>query len=824
MVFAILFGLVNTVYAQPPIPSSFYGEVHFNDGPSRVGHTIGAWVPGNSSAVASTTVIDLSGNLVYSINIPGDIPETAGVKEGGVEGDEITFIMDSRIIAKGTWHKGTNVSLNIHPPLPLLGSSVGGTVGIPINFSGSASDWGTDAVLFEWDFDSDGVYDDGAGQTPSYTWLNVGSYPVRLKVTDAQGGEGTNSIMAYIDPAPITVTADSGLSKVFGTAEDPTFTYVSSDPSVTFSGVLSRVTGENVGAYAITQGSLSAGSNYSITFVPANFNITPKPITVTVTPGQTKEFGAGEPAFAYTSSDLAASFTGALARDAGENVGAYAINQGDLSAGTNYSITFVPANFNITPKPITVTVTPGQTKVFGAGEPTFTYTSSDLAASFTGALARAAGEDVGAYAINQGDLSAGTNYSISFVPANFNITPKPITVTVTPGQTKVFGAGEPTFTYTSSDLAVSFTGALARAAGEDVGVYAINQGDLSAGTNYSISFVPADFNITPKPITVTVTPGQTKVFGAGEPAFAYTSSDLAVSFTGALVRDAGENVGTYAINQGDLTAGTNYSITFVPANFNITPKAASVILSNLSYIYDGSVKSVTVTTDPIGLSNSVTYNGSTTEPSAAGSYAVIATITDPNYTGSATDTMVISAFHSIALVPGWNLVSFSLHPTNTAVANVLASVAGNFDLVYAWDATGGHVGGGNWMRADNIGGTTDTLLNLDETMGFWIHMTTADTLEVVGSVPGTSNISLATTAGGWNLVGYPSAGSGLLPGSLTAHSTMVYAYHAGDTGDPWKLHDTIGAPYANDLNSLTAGWGYWLYVTLLKLGALDIRR
>ena len=113
--------------------SSFYGEVHFNDGPSRIGHTIGAWVPGNSSAVASTTVIELSGNLVYSINIPGDITETAGVKEGGVEGDEITFIMDSRVIAKGTWHMGTNASLNIHPPLPLLGSSVGGKVGIPID-------------------------------------------------------------------------------------------------------------------------------------------------------------------------------------------------------------------------------------------------------------------------------------------------------------------------------------------------------------------------------------------------------------------------------------------------------------------------------------------------------------------------------------------------------------------------------------------------------------------------------------------------------------------------------------------------------------------
>lgn len=75
--------------------------------------------------------------------------------------------------------------------------------------------------------------------------------------------------------------------------------------------------------------------------------------------------------------------------------------------------------------------------------------------------------------------------------------------------------------------------------------------------------------------------------------------------------------------------------------------AAQVTLSNLSQTYNGSPKSVTVTTVPTGLNVTVTYADSTTPPSTtaptnAGSYAVVATINDPVETGSASGTLVIS--------------------------------------------------------------------------------------------------------------------------------------------------------------------------------------
>ena len=183
-------------------------------------------------------------------------------------------------------------------------------------------------------------------------------------------------------PITVTVTANSGQSKVFGAA-DPTLTYVSSDPGVTFTGALGRAAGENVGSYAINQGNLSAGGNYVITFVPANFAITAKPITVTADSGQSKVFGASDPVLTYVSSDLGASFTGALGRAAGENVGSYAINQGDLSAGANYAITFVPANFAITPASSTTAISSSLNPSAVGSNVTFTVTVGPVAPAAT---------------------------------------------------------------------------------------------------------------------------------------------------------------------------------------------------------------------------------------------------------------------------------------------------------------------------------------------------------------------------------------------------------------------------------------------------------
>jgi hypothetical protein len=84
----------------------------------------------------------------------------------------------------------------------------------------------------------------------------------------------------------------------------------------------------------------------------------------------------------------------------------------------------------------------------------------------------------------------------------------------------------------------------------------------------------ATANITVRAITVTAD-ALSKTFGDVDPTLTYTvtSGSLAAgdAFSGTLIRAAGESSGTYPISQGTLTAGSNYNLTFVGANFTILP-------------------------------------------------------------------------------------------------------------------------------------------------------------------------------------------------------------------------------------------------------------
>ena len=125
-----------------------------------------------------------------------------------------------------------------------------------------------------------------------------------------------------------------------------------------------------------------------------------------------------------------------------------------MSAGANYNLTYVGANLTITAKPITVTAD-AKSKVYGSPDPSLTYqvTIGSLVTgdTFSGALTRAAGENVGPYAIQQGTLTAGNNYNLSYVGANLTITPAPLTIN--PGNaSRVYGDSNPTFTFAYAGL------------------------------------------------------------------------------------------------------------------------------------------------------------------------------------------------------------------------------------------------------------------------------------------------------------------------------------------------------------------------------------
>ena len=239
---------------------------------------------------------------------------------------------------------------------------------------------------------------------------------------------------------------------------------------------------------------------------------------------------------------------------------------------------------------------------------------------------------------------------------------------------------------------------------------------------------------TPKTVTVTGDPGT--------PSVAYAGTDPTHT-----------NAGSYA-----LTITTSNGAVLTGLTMLIDPKPVTVTANSGQGKVVGSPDPVFTYTssDP-----AATFSGllSRDPGSTPGSYPIrIGTLAGTgNYTiGSFVSAdFIIHDSYTIDLVPGWNLVSFHLSQTDTSPAAILnPSLGSNYDLVYGWDGT---VGSNNWLKYSPTGpGYANNLHTLTEKMGFWIHMTAADTLVVIGDAPSSTTIPLSIAGGGWNLVGYPS--------------------------------------------------------------------
>jgi len=432
----------------------------------------------------------------------------------------------------------------------------------------------------------------------------------------------SNRVAVEVVVKAIPTITFANFSKTYGDAAFDLAATSTSSATVTYSvvaGGIGEVTlsGKNITIVKPGTVTLKASVAENATFEAASKEITltidQKAITITAD-AKTKVYGEANPTLTYeiTTGSLVGSdvFTGSLSRASGENVGDYAISSS--LANTNYAITFVSADFTITEKATTITAD-AKAKVYGESDPALTYTIStgSLVGSdvLTGNLSRATGENVGDYAISS--TLANANYNITFESANFTITKKAITITAD-AKSKVYGATDPTLTYSVSPSLVGsdvFTGSLSRASGENVGDYAISSS--LANTNYAITFVSADFTITEKAITITAD-AKAKVYGESDPALTYTISTGSLesgdSLTGSLSRVSGEDVDTYAITQGSLSAGTNYDITFVSKDFTIT-KAMQTITFNALAHSDKDVFDLTATSSS-GLA--ITYTSSDT--------------------------------------------------------------------------------------------------------------------------------------------------------------------------------------------------------------------
>jgi hypothetical protein len=130
------------------------------------------------------------------------------------------------------------------------------------------------------------------------------------------------------------------------------------------------------------------------------------------------------------------------------------------------------------------------------------------------------------------------------------------------------------------------------------------------------------------------------------------------------------NVGTYTVVATPTDPAYYGSTT---NTFVITAANANLNFSNLNQTYDGGSRSVTVTTTPAGLATSVTYNAQAFAPTNAGTYAVVATVNNPNYAGTASNLLVVSRAPATITMTGLNQ-AYDGNPKPVTVTSVPAGL------------------------------------------------------------------------------------------------------------------------------------------------------
>ena len=395
--------------------------------------------------------------------------------------------------------------------------------------------------------------------------------------------------VTYGDPVfKIAANAEDTESDIHFTSDNENVATVSKDGSVTI---------KNAGTAKITV-SMEESQNYLA--VSKEVVVTVAPKEVTVTPGNaSKIYGEKDGKLSYHAECLAdgdslSDIT--LTRTAGENVGIYEITAAQKKgANPNYNVKFNKGTFTISPKEITVTITPNGGTYEGAiipanaalnglvGEdkPEITLTYTGKANDGTEVSGTATPVLAGIYTVTASITDSNYNLKAEGATAEFVITKANPGLSAAAVSDKSYGEGafklgvsnkgDGSKSYASSNDKVVTVDEKGTVTIVGAGTATLTV-SLSESANYTADRKAVTVTVAPKAITVTAD-SQKKIAGGADPVLTYTADGLAGDDTlsGITVeRKAGEKVGTYAVTVSqEAGANPNYRITFKKGIFTI---------------------------------------------------------------------------------------------------------------------------------------------------------------------------------------------------------------------------------------------------------------
>jgi hypothetical protein len=243
-----------------------------------------------------------------------------------------------------------------------------------------------------------------------------------------------------------------------------------------------------------------------------------------------------------------------------------------------------------------------------------TFSSPDLGIGSIGTQSSVAGPDAFVAALKLSNGTANTAFSgdgLVMLASSYQDYGRRIAVI---GST-VFAIGD----FSGSNLGIGGYGALRSSGYNNLFLACLSRADGSAVTSFSgdgLQCIGGSGNDTTADI------------------FARSSGDLIVA-----ANIESHDVGYGAPGAWDGDFSRNSLVLTLPST-GILPVGIDVI--DTTVVADGNPHLAPITLSPNGLGVSVTYNGLGTAPSAVGTYAVQATITQPGYSGTASGTLTIA--------------------------------------------------------------------------------------------------------------------------------------------------------------------------------------
>ena len=494
----------------------------------------------------------------------------------------------------------------------------------------------------------------------------VGTYPITAALADPNGklpnytvtiSNGTLTIGAAV----LTATADSA-TRAYG---DPnpvftgTLTGVQAGDNITASYVSAATPASSAGTYTITPVLSDPGNklaNYTVVLNNGTLTVGQAALTVTAA-NASRFYGDPNPAFTGTitgvknGDNITATYSSVATATSAPGtypiVPALVDPDGKLA---NYTVVINNGTLTVNAAPLTVTAA-NVTRLYGDPNPAFTGTITGLKngdnITATYASTADATSAVGTYSIVPtlvDPASKLANYSVTVTNGTLTVAAAPLNVTAA-NATRLYGDPNPAFTGTITGLkngdTITATYASAADPTSPVGTYPIVPTLVDPANklgNYALTINNGILTVAQAPLTVTAA-SASRAFGDPNPAFTGTITGIKngdnITATFASAADANSPVGTYPITPTlvDPTGKLgNYSVTVNNGTLTITASVLTVTAASTSRFYGdpNPVFTGTITGLKNGDNITATYASVADVTSAPGTYAIVATLVDPN--------------------------------------------------------------------------------------------------------------------------------------------------------------------------------------------------